>query len=367
MRLPVTGPYGGSMPNELIDWDLAAATARRLVPPGPAVSHAEAADVVAALRDLTVEAETHVRQFTGLAADLVPGPPAVVDRPGWITNNIEGFRIAIGPVLERVAERQRARTGGAAIGAVGSRITGLQVGSILAFLASKVLGQYEIFLPPEQGPGRLSLIAPNIVATERALDVDPRDFRLWVCLHESTHRTQFTAVSWMRDHFLAEIDALGEATDLDPSALLERLRAAAGSLRSGNRSLIEIMQTPQQRAVIDRLTGLMSLLEGHAEYVMDGVGPDVVPTVATIRSRFDQRRGGGSPIQRLLRKLLGVDLKLKQYADGNRFVTAVVEAVGRDGFDKVWESPETLPSRAEVTDPRAWLERVHGIPFAASA
>ena len=128
----------------------------------------------------------------------------------------------------------------------------------------------------------------------------------------------------------------------------------------GGLSLIEAVQTPEQRVVLDRLTALMSLLEGHAEHVMDAVGPEVVPSVATIRKRFDARRSGGSPVQRVLRRLLGIDLKLKQYADGNRFVSAVVDEVGQEAFNRVWESPETLPTRAEVNDPPAWIARVLG-------
>jgi coenzyme F420 biosynthesis associated uncharacterized protein len=143
--------------------------------------------------------------------------------------------------------------------------------------------------------------------------------------------------------------------------MIGRLRSAMGSLR-GRRgqglSLIEAVQTPEQRVILDRLTALMSLLEGHAEHVMDGVGPDVVPSVATIRTRFDARRAGGSPIQRLLRRLLGIDLKLKQYADGNRFVSAVMKTAGRDGFNRVWESAQTLPTRAEINDPPTWVRRV---------
>jgi coenzyme F420 biosynthesis associated uncharacterized protein len=146
--------------------------------------------------------------------------------------------------------------------------------------------------------------------------------------------------------------------------MLGRLRSAARSMRdrsNGSQSLIEAVQTPEQRVILDRLTAVMSLLEGHAEHVMDAVGPDVVPSVATIRARFDARRSGGSPVQRVLRRLLGVDLKLKQYADGNRFVTAVVKAAGQDAFNRVWESPETLPTRAEVNDPSAWMSRVLGL------
>jgi coenzyme F420 biosynthesis associated uncharacterized protein len=307
-----------------------------------------------------------------MSADVRLRDPVVVDRAGWIDSNIEGFRFVVEPLLERLAERRTRGGAGWFLTNVGSRVTGTEVGLILSFLGSKVLGQYEIFLPPGDDPaaehGRLSLVAPNVVATERALKVDPHDFRLWVCLHECTHRTQFTAVPWLREHFMSEISALLDATDLDPTAIVARLRSAASAVRGngpnggpGGVSLIEAMQTPEQRAILDRLTAVMSLLEGHAEHVMDAVGPDVIPTVATIRARFDARRGGGSPLQRFLRRLLGIDLKLKQYADGNRFVSAVVDAAGLDAFNRVWESPETLPTKAEIADANAWMSRVLGI------
>jgi coenzyme F420 biosynthesis associated uncharacterized protein len=352
--------------DRLVDWNLAQATARRLVPPGPQVSLAEATDVVNNLRALADEAEAHVRDYTGMASEVRLRAPVVVDRPDWVASNVDGFRLVLGPLLERVAERRSSGAPGWVMNQVGSRITGTELGVVLAFLASKVLGQYEIFVPPGDDPtaehGRLSLVAPNIVATERALSVDPRDFRLWVCLHECTHRTQFTAVPWLRDHITSEIGALLEATDLDPAAMVARLRAAAGSLR-GQRglSILEAVQTPEQRAILDRLTAVMSLLEGHAEHVMDAVGPDVVPSVATIRERFDARRTGGSPLQRVLRKLLGLEMKLKQYADGSKFVSGVVNAVGQDAFNKVWQSPETLPTKAEIGDPDAWVARVLGV------
>jgi coenzyme F420 biosynthesis associated uncharacterized protein len=347
--------------SDVVDWDLASASARRLVSPGPRVSYAAAAAVVNDLTELTVEAEAHVREFTGLAADQTPGPPAVVDRARWIDHNVDGFRRAIGPLLERVAAKRSGAAASGVVTAVGKRVTGLQVGTIMAFLATKVLGQYEIFVPEEVGVGRLNLVAPNIVATERALDADPRDFRLWVCLHESTHRTQFVANPWLREHILSELSALIDATDVDPAALARRLRAAVQSLRSGDGgSFVELVQSPEQRVVLDRITGVMSLLEGHAEFVMDGVGPGVVPTVSTIRQRFDARRVGTNPIEKVLRRILGIDMKMRQYADGRRFVTAVVDAVGQPDFNRVWESPETLPTREEIGDPHRWIDRVIG-------
>lgn len=198
------------------------------------------------------------------------------------------------------------------LGAVGGKVTGVELGMLLSFLASRVLGQYETFAPATRelpaapnGGGRLLLVAPNIVHVERELDVDPHDFRLWVALHEETHRTQFTGVPWLRDHLQGEIQTFLDETDVDPMTFLERLREAAQSLsgagrpegekgEDGGRSLVDVVQTPAQREVLGRLTAVMSLLEGHADFVMDGVGPEVVGSVSEIREKFQRRRAQGA-------------------------------------------------------------------------
>ena len=337
-----------------VDYRLAAATAARLAPPGPALSRAEAADVVAELRDVTVAAEQHVRRVTGLVPPVPPGPATVVDRAGWAQVNVDGFRVVLEPMAERLlAGKQPSR---AAVAVTGS-LAGLQMGSVLGWLSSRVLGQYEAFTL-EGRPGRLVLVAPNIVEVERRLAVSPSDFRLWVALHEVTHRTQFTAVPWLHGHVRAEVDALLQAADLDdPKRLLRRLKEGV----TERRPLVELLQTPEQRVVLGRVTAFMSLLEGHAEHVMDGVGPAVVPTVAQIRERFQQRRRQrGGPLDRLLRRVLGLDLKALQYAEGAVFVRHCVDAVGMAGFNRVWESPAALPTLEEVREPRLWVRRVHG-------
>lgn len=347
----------------LVDWDLAVATARRLAPPGPQVSAAEAGDSVAELRRLAAEADGHVRAYTRLAGVDGASPPAtVVDRPGWVAANVAGFRTVLEPLLDALAARRPGPVP-PLTHAVGSRLTGAQLGALLAYLSTRVLGQYEIFLPPGQGEGRLTLVAPNIVAAERALGADPRDFRMWVCLHESAHRLQFTAVPWLRAHLLAELETYLDASDLDPAALLRRLRAGLTTLLDsvrgrGEASLLEAVQTPRQREILDRITALMSLLEGHSDAVMDGVGPLVVPTVADIRRRFDARRQHAGGWEAVVRRLLGVEAKLRQYAEGGRFVREAVTAVGMDGFNRVWTSPDTLPTLAEIQQPAAWVARV---------
>ncbi|RPK94642.1 hypothetical protein EES46_00295 [Streptomyces sp. ADI98-10] len=365
----------------MVDWNLAVATATRLVRPGPDISREEARAVVAELRRHAKASEEHVRLFTRMipeGTEPEDTPVLVVDRAGWIRANVAGFRELLRPLLAKMESRRSGGPGGAVLGAVGGKVTGVELGMLLSFLASRVLGQYETFAPATRdlpasanGGGRLLLVAPNIVHVERELDVDPHDFRLWVALHEETHRTQFTGVPWLRDHLQGEIQTFLEETDVDPMTFLERLREAAQSLsgagrpegeqgEDGGRGLVDIIQTPAQREVLGRLTAVMSLLEGHADFVMDGVGPEVVGSVAEIREKFQQRRAqGAGRLDQALRKLLGLDAKLRQYKDGEKFVRSVVEEVGMDGFNRVWTSPNTLPTKAEIAKPADWVARVH--------
>jgi coenzyme F420 biosynthesis associated uncharacterized protein len=286
---------------------------------------------------------------------------------------VDGFRVVLEPLVEQLRERAPGGSAvpraGAVMTAVGSRVTGIQAGLILAYLSGRVLGQYELFLPPDaspvdgEHPGRLTLVAPNIVMVERELGVDPHDFRRWVCLHEETHRLQFTAVPWLRDYVQSQMSEFLLASELDPAAILHRLRSAAdamaGAVRGGDGgSLIEAVSTPAQREIMDRLTSVMTLVEGHGDYVMDAVGPKVVPSVAQIRERFNARRGSSGRLEQTVRRILGIDLKMKQYAEGSRFVRTVVEEAGMSTFNKVWTSPETLPTKEEFGNPRAWLDRV---------
>lgn len=262
------------------------------------------------------------------------------------------------------------------LGAFGGKVTGVELGMLLSFLASRVLGQYETFAPAgldlpgsAAGGGRLLLVAPNIVHVERELEVDPHDFRLWVCLHEETHRTQFTAVPWLRAHLEGEIQTFLGATEMDPMTVLERLREAAQSFSGARpdaergeegRSLVELVQTPNSE----------KYWAAHRRHVPAG-------RPRRLRHGRGRPRGGalgrrdpgevpaapgqrGGRLDATLRKLLGLDAKLRQYRDGERFVRAVVGQVGMDGFNRVWTSPNTLPTKAEIAKPADWVARVHG-------
>lgn len=373
--------------DELIDWQVAGATARGLARPGPAVSRAGAHRAVAQLRECAVAAEEHVRAFTGLEVPAADRPVLVVDSRSWVTANLDVMRTLSTPLVEKVRQyHEGVPSGGlrSAANALGAKLTGAEVGSVLAFFSTRVLGQFDPFGGQSGGSGgRLLLVAPNIVRVERELGVHPPDFRLWVCLHEETHRAQFGAVPWLRDHLLDGLAALVAELDLEPALLLARVREAlrrtarpeqrghadvpaervetdtSAVTRTARRSLLDLVRTPEQRAAMDRLTAVMTLLEGHATYVMDGVGPLVVPSVAEISREFARRRNAHRiRPDALLRKVLGLDAKMRQYRDGERFVRAVVGEVGMDGFNRIWTSPNTLPTMAEIAQPAAWVRRV---------
>lgn len=338
----------------VVDWSIAAATGQVLARGGPVVEPIEARAAVRELRDITAVAERHVRDLTGLGADLPLRPGEVVDRPGWVRAASEGLAVLTDGALP-------AGYSGPLRGVLAGT-AGVQAGVVLAFLSSRVLGQYDPF---GRDGGRLLLVAPNVVGAQHALGVPASDFRLWVCLHECTHRLQFTAVPWLRQYFGSEVAALLSTIDDSASDAMSRLpavlRTARHRIRSGDAlGVIELLQSPAQQAVLDRLIALSTLLEGHADHVMDAVGPRVVPSVAMIRRRFAERRKGGGLLDRVLRTVLGVEAKVRQYAEGSAFTRYVVRAVGMDGFNAVWAAPESLPSRAEIANPVTWLRRVHG-------
>lgn len=350
----------------MVDWNVAVNTARKLVKPGPEISMDGALSTVAELRDAAQRAETYVQQVTGLRVPSATAPVLVVDRPGWIQANADAFRTIMEPLTTKAAAKLAAAgRGGGQMQNVTSRVSGAEIGALLSYLAPKILGQFDPFYPgaADEPGGRLLLVAPNVVMVERELRLDPTDFRLWVCLHEETHRVQFTAVSWLQIYLNSLVEEIVSAADLDPGALLEMIKNAAatvGEAVRGNKdiSIVDLVQTPAQRATIERITAVMSLLEGHADVVMDSVNPEVISSIETIRARFDVRRQSQG-LDRIVRKLLGLDAKMRQYRDGARFCNHVISEVGMAGFNKVWTSPDTLPTPAEIADPQLWVTRNH--------
>jgi len=347
---------------DLVDWGLAARVGRRVSPGGPDVTAAEAGATVAQLQDLAAQAVDHVARVSQLQAPVADNT-AVVDRAGWIDSNAEGLGVVVRPLGEAVAARHGSAGSSARI--AGAKLSAMQLGAALGWLSGKVLGQYEVFVPTGQQP-RLLLVAPNCVAAERAMGVPARDFRLWVCLHEEAHRLQFGTSQWLADYFTAEVNTFLMAADVGTAEALKRLAVLGKTLvqvvgGDDEASIVEAAQNDAQREVFARLSALMSLLEGHAEWVMDAVGPEVIGSLPRLRSKLDDRRASPSAADGLMRRLLGMDAKLRQYSHGQTFVAAVVDQVGVAGFNRIWESPQTLPTLAEISEPGRWVARVHGL------
>lgn len=336
-----------------VDWRFAATVGEWLARPGPPSTDYTRNQVVDNLASAAKAAEPPVRDVTGLHTNGAVPDARIVDRPGWIRAAAESMRVMTGGT-----DKPR--------GLVTGRVTGAQTGAVLAFVASGILGQYD----PFNDGGCLLLVYPNVIAVERQLRVEPSDFRLWVCLHEVTHRVQFTANPWLSGYMSQALAVLTQESGDDVAQVMGRLadfvRGRGESSRdepdansSGILGLLRAVQSEPQRRALDQLLVLGTLLEGHADHVMDAVGPLVVPSVETIRRRFDERRHRRQPpLQRLLRALLGIDAKLSQYTRGKAFVEHVVDRVGMDRFNTIWTGPETLPLPAEIEDPQRWIDRV---------
>jgi coenzyme F420 biosynthesis associated uncharacterized protein len=334
-----------------VDWGFAATVGQWLARPGPPSTDYTRHQVVDNLATAAKAAEPPVRDVTGLHTNGVVPDARIVDRPGWIRAAAESMRVMTGGT-----DKPR--------GVISGRVTGAQTGAVLAFVASGILGQYD----PFNDGGCLLLVYPNVIAVERQLRLEPSDFRLWVCLHEVTHRVQFTANPWLSGYMSQALGVLTQESSDDVTRVVGRLADFARGRgdsspddphSQGILGLLRAVQSEPQREALDQLLVLGTLLEGHADHVMDAVGPIVVPSVTTIRSRFDERRHRKQPpLQRLLRALLGIDAKLSQYTRGKAFVDHVVDRVGMERFNAVWASPATLPRPAEIEYPQRWIDRV---------
>ncbi|MGE2720251.1 zinc-dependent metalloprotease [Mycolicibacterium celeriflavum] len=338
-----------------VDWNFAATVGEKLARPGPASTDYTRHQVIEQLSEASRSAELPVREVTGMIEGGDIPEARIVDRPQWIRAATQSMRVMTGG-----SDKPR--------GVISGRLTGAQTGAVLAFISSGILGQYDPF--GVEG-GELLLVYPNVIAVERQLRVQPYDFRLWVCLHEVTHRVQFRANPWLADHMSSALAVLTEEGSDDIAEMVSRLAEFVRSRRSepngaapdansnGMLGLLRAVQSEPQREALDQLLVLGTLLEGHADHVMDAVGPAVVPSVATIRKRFDERRQRKqSPLQRVMRMLLGIDAKLSQYTRGKAFVDHVVSTVGMSRFNAVWTGPETLPLPTEIDEPQRWIDRV---------
>jgi coenzyme F420 biosynthesis associated uncharacterized protein len=342
-----------------VDWELAARIARSAAgDEGAAHSTApeRLAEIAHAARDQVVAA-------TGLEPRAELPPAEWVDRGAWIDANLATMRRTVGPVLEGASDGDAPDPGSLTgrIQQAGGAVVAAEIGGLVGLFARRVLGQYELDLTDPDSPPRLLLVGPSLDRAARELDADRDNLVTWVTLHEVTHAVQFGAVDWLRPTLGDALQELLGAMDVrvDPRALLrtnmDDLKELVESVREGG--IVGAVMGAERKAILDRVQGTMGLVEGHAEWAMDRAGEDVVPDVEALRDAMDRRRDDRAPLLRILDRLLGFDLKLKQYAQGRQFCDAIVAARGEDGLRDAWSSADLAPSSAELAAPAAWLAR----------
>lgn len=354
---------------EVIDWSLARKVAVRAVGHEPFAESYHYASLGPDFDELTAQAETAVGAATGLYSLAGPARARVTDRAGWVTANLASFRRMLRPLTERLGERM----GSGPMAPIARRVAGVEVGLLLGWMSSRVLGQYDLLLVDDEEPELQDLVyyvGPNVLGLEKRFAFPPREFRLWLALHETTHRAQFTGIPWMRDHFVSLLHSTLGAVDPDPKRLLDALGRLANDVRHGRNPLDDgglaaIFVTGDQREAFEQMSGMMSLLEGHGDVTMDRAGAAEIPSAERFSRVLRQRRAQGNPLIKLLQKLIGLEAKLRQYEQGERFIVAVEGEGGPALLDRAWEAPVMLPSIAEIRDPQAWIARVRSVPAIA--
>jgi coenzyme F420 biosynthesis associated uncharacterized protein len=341
----------------VIDWVLAERIASYVAGTG------DGAVPTADLTALAVESERRVTEYTGLTPASPLPPPEGISRREWVSSNVTAMRSMLDPVLERAGDGLGPLRPAVKLG-IGVVLT-TEVGVVLGYLAQRVLGQYELVLLDEavgERPPRLLFVLPNLGQAVRAFEAEEQEFMTWVALHEVTHAVQFAGVPWLHGHLAGLVKELLKTAEVrfdSPPKLRmpsgQELRRLVTTLRHGD--FISLVTSQAERDTIDRVQAVMAVIEGHAEHVMDAVAPDLLPSLAQLRAALDRRRRSQSALSRLVARLLGLDLKLRQYEQGKQFCDAVVREGGRDALHRVFSGPDALPTLDELSEPQRWLVR----------
>ena len=345
----------------LIDWEAVRAIAHRRLgdaaAPLPARQRAEAE---AFYRATLLEIEPVVAEEIGSDLPAALETPAVVDRLQWVDLNVATFRVLFDRIERTLLDAQDGpdTTGRAMSRWLNRTVGNQQLGFMLAFLGRKVLGQYDVSLLAA-GParGRLHFVEPNIVATASAMRIPRDEFRTFIALHEATHAFEFEAHPWLRPYFADLVGRTVEQLAAESGGLMQRVREA---LNGGEGHWLERIMTPGQRDTFSRTQALMSLLEGYSNHVMNAAGARILPNFAEIHDRFERRGERRGAMERAIMRITGLDLKMEQYAAGERFADAVLRERDRAFLNRVWTGPEMLPSLEEIRQPSAWIARIEG-------
>lgn len=347
---------------EAVDWKLAGAIARRLASAPREFDDAARRRMAADFAEFVPLSQRLVEAETGWTSAAGPAAAEVVDRADWIDANLRSFRRLLRPLLSRMEDTLSGPSAW-----IGPKFAAVEFAVILSWMSSKVLGQYDMLVLEDgdealtDGQDTVYFVGPNLMSVEQRFSFEPRDFRLWVALHELTHRAQFTGVAFLRPHFLAMVEEmLGEA-EPDPSKFFVALGRIAESIRLGRNPFADgvgaLFATEQQKLVMDRLGGMMSLLEGHGDVVMNRAGIGHVKNAEKFASALNARREQHGAAK-VVSQLLGMDAKIRQYAEGEDFIAAIEKARGPRAIDDAFRSVDHLPSLDEIRHPDRWLERV---------
>ena len=337
----------------MIDWKLANTVAEGIANLKPA-PEAAAFERVAGP---TEESARLVSAYTGLVADVLPHAEPV-DRPLWIQGNLSSLKTVLDPVADKLGQGMGPLSG--AVSAASGALLAVEVGAVSGMLAQRVLGQYEFPILEPEAPARLLFVSPNLGNVATQLEADPDQLLRWVSLHETTHALQFGGVPWLRPHIAAMVRELLGGLQVDPVRLMKLpdssdFRSLVDKIREGD--LATLIVGPERRAALDAMQAFMAVLEGYAEHVMDTVGAEILPNLPELRGAMDRRRRDRSGLLRIFEKLIGMDMKLRQYELGKQFCDAVAKAGGIAALNRVWEGPASMPTLAELEDPDAWMAR----------
>jgi coenzyme F420 biosynthesis associated uncharacterized protein len=337
----------------VIDWKLATTVAEGIAGLKPAPDAAKFEHVAGPAE----ESARLVAEYTGLRAETLPHPEPV-DRPLWIQSNLTSLRTVLEPVANKLGGNMGALSG--VVGAAGGALLAVEVGAISGLLGQRVLGQYEFPILEPEAPARLLFVSPNLAQAAISLEADSDELLRWVALHEITHALQFGGVPWLRPYLAETVRDLLAALEVAPKRVLSMpdlsdLRGIVDKVREGD--VATLIVGPERRATLDRMQAFMAVLEGYAEHVMDAVGAQVLPDLPKLRGALDRRRRDRSGLLRIFEKLIGMDLKLRQYEQGKKFCDAVVKAGGIEALNRVWDGPEQMPTIGELDDPDGWLRR----------
>jgi coenzyme F420 biosynthesis associated uncharacterized protein len=326
----------------VIDWKLATTVAEGIANLKPA-PEASAFEHVAGA---TEESARLVSAYTGLMADSLPHAEPV-DRPLWIQGNLSSLKTVLDPVADKLGQGMGPLSG--AVSAASGALLAVEVGAVSGMLAQRVLGQYEFPILEPEAPARLLFVSPNLAVAASALDAEPDELLRWVALHEVTHALQFGGVPWLRPHIATMVRELLGGLQVDPVRLMKLPDT------SDFRSIVDKIR--EGRAALNAMQAFMAVLEGYAEHVMDEVGAEILPNLPELRGAMDRRRRDRSGLLRIFEKLIGMDMKLRQYELGKKFCDAVAKAGGIAALNRVWEGPAQMPTLAELEDPDAWMAR----------